>query len=509
MRNKKLILITTVIVAAVLLTCSFAGCQKKVTDSKILASLYNDLDYPIPDVKELSALNGSDSVNFYENAVTATREVDGITQYVLFNTERNSIVKTSESPFLHVMSDVFSTTTADVTTFYNSDGTVLSTVNTDEYVFRNNKIYLPNGVTIVSTKSGAKAISPSLDVNYYDYESKSNLNGTVRVAYPDDNDTFFVFYPNGSFMYRNKISSLVDAKNFIRFELIDGRCVIQTYITLTELEAEDGFTFIDEDNNYILMQTYIYNYETKALTPIDFDYVILETSVLSKDSEYVALTTVGISEHKRIKDEEDYEIIFTDSILNIRAKLNDFVNNAKNFIPIDGEKFLISDDSVNYVFDSKGNLIDSYSNENIRLLPNGLLLHRVNGKPTAFYDLAGKLKLSVNKDMTIVDEYALSNGIVYYTEDDGYSVLFKSYNDNTGTTTVYDGTYRNLGNTVFGVENIDGDMKIYSKYDGQLILTCKNARTTAVGDYTYITATDADGNKTYFAYSLVYKYAIE
>ncbi|MCX4363771.1 MAG: hypothetical protein OSJ74_10400, partial [Clostridia bacterium] len=101
-------------------------------------------------------------------------------------------------------------------------------------------------------------ISPSLDVNYYDYENKSNMNGNVRVSYPDDNDTFFVFYPNGSFMYRNKISSLVDTQDFIRLELIDGRCVIQTYINLTELEAEDGFTFIDEDNNYILMQTYIY-----------------------------------------------------------------------------------------------------------------------------------------------------------------------------------------------------------------------------------------------------------
>ncbi len=503
---KKLLII--LLVAAVLV-CSFAGCQKKATDSEILASLYDDLDYPISDVKELSALNGSGSVNFYENAATATRKVDGITQYVLFNTERNSIVKTSESPFLHVMSDVFSTTTADVTIFYNSDGTVLSTVNNDEYVIRNNKIYLPAGVTIVSTRSGAKVISPSLDVNYYDYENKSNMNGNVRVSYPDDNDTFFVFYPNGSFMYRNKISSLVDTQDFIRLELIDGRCVIQTYINLTELEAEGGFTFIDEDNNYILMQTYIYNYETRALTPIDFDYVILETSVLSNDSKYVALTTVGISEHKRIKSEEDYELIITDSILNIKAKLNDFVNNAKNFLPIDGEKFIISDDSVNYVFDSKGNLIDSYSNENIRLLPNGLLLHRVNGKPTAFYDLTGKLKFSVNKDMTLVDENALSNGIVYYTENDGYSVLFKSYDENTGKTTIYDGTYRNLGNTVFAVENNDGDMKVYSKYDGKLILTCKNARTTTVGDYTYITATDADGNKTYFAYSLVYKYAIE
>ena len=111
--------------------------------------------------------------------------------------------------------------------------------------------------------------------------------------------------------------------------------------------------------------------------------------------------------------------------------------------------------------------------------------------------------------MTLVDENALSNGIVYYTENDGYSVLFKSYDENTGKTTIYDGTYRNLGNTVFAVENNDGDMKVYSKYDGKLILTCKNARTTTVGDYTYITATDADGNKTYFAYSLVYKYAIE
>ncbi|MDE6758687.1 MAG: hypothetical protein K2J89_05365 [Clostridia bacterium] len=518
MRNKKLIFVATLILTISVLLCAFAGCQKEVTPAEVLMSFYQGEAKPTVHSAELTNLKDYTIQTIYGEVVHARKRNDGETvtyTHVLFNIAENKVIATSDNSFGRAFDGVFATTkyVEDETlySFYDKNGVIRENVKQGDYTAYGKVLKFNDGTVYVSTESGVISFEQNLDnlTNLANYEMLSNVQ-----VYETDSmiivntfeDSYLVYDKDRNFKYSAKLSTLVNAMedDEVSYSYLGkNKVAIQVLRELTEVEAQSGFTFVN-DGSYYALTTYIYDLESRALTNVDFNKFIYGSVMTSKDGAYALLSISDITSRHIANDRT---LIVTDNDLNEKVKLNDFVDNAQYFAVIDETTFAILDNFMINIFNSNGDLVKSYPATALQTRSGLMNVGRY------FYDIKGNEVYKMEKDALSWMDIE-SDGLIYFVKegDDELSELCV-YDSNSKATARYDFTkYDTITPTgssedlFFTISDEEDNITIYKFYDGKALSDKKFVRATArtSNGYTVVSATDADGNVTYFSYWIEY-----
>ena len=319
----------------------------------------------------------------------------------------------------------------------------------------------------------------------------------ISVALSDDRDNFYVFDGNGKFMYSSRFSYLVESSqmDFNVIYLGNGKASIQLLRELTEVEARrlDSYDFIDESGVHIALTTYVYDFMSKELVEVDFNKAIEGVIDISKDEKYSLLATCDITENNRLSNGK---LTVVDNSLNVVLELNDFVDDARGFAVIDESAYAIADSMTVNVFNAKGEKVKSYV-DSAEYTRTGLL--KLGKK---FYNLKGEKVFELEDNMIWSDDRS-TDGLIYFSREiDGVGEV-GVFDSKTGNLTYYDGDCVNMYSAeVFSVADGDGKITVYGMYDGKPISNKKfeSENHTKYGKYTFVMATDGEGNTSYFAH---------
>ena len=508
MRNKKLIFVAVLVVITTVLVCAFAGCKHKDTPAEILLSFYDDAKPSVNKVELTNLKDYSISQTYGEVVVARKAKTEGTGYtYMLFNIKDNKVIANSENNFGRTIDGVYATYN-DVEderffTFYDKDGKLKDSAKQGEFQSSGgNTIVFSDDTVIVSTIKGVKVLELSLenanDFAYYctgGYDLVESGDFTIAIK---DNVEFAVFDKDYKYIYSSDFAKLVsaDSDEYAVVNLGKGKFVIQVNRVLSEVEAQSGFTYVNEDV-YYSMSTYIYDISSKKLSAIDFNKfnkIIVGQGNTNKDESYVTFAVYDI----RAKRLQNPRYIVCDNSLEVKVELDEFVDNAVMFTPIDASTFAIVDD-INYtihVFNEKGEEITSYMPKGLDATYSGLF--KLGNK---FYDEKGNQVFKLSNDMEYND--MASDGLIYYVQEKDGVQKVCVFDSKSNTTTTYD--YENfdiISENIFSVSDSDGNITLYSVYDGKAISDKKftDVRTKESGDYTIIIATDSDENLIYFSY---------
>lgn len=513
MRNKKLIFVATLIITISVLLCAFVGCNREPKPAQILASFYKDEAETTVKTVELTNLEGYTITQYYSEVVVARKFENEKYSYALVNVEKNEVIATSENNFGRAISGVYSTykdvEEERIYSFYSKDGVVKESVKQGEYSAEGSRITFNDGTVAVSTKSDIVVFEQTLEnsMSMVNFVSSADVyENDDMIIITDDNDCycFLVYDKDGNFKYSVILATLLNASSEDEIKMVNlakGKVAIQVKRELTEVEAESGFDYI-MDGNYYALSTYVYDLKSKELKAIDFNKIIstYREAKMSKDDNYALLYTQDISNKHLV---EAYDIIVTDTELNEKVKINDFVNGAAVFTAIDESTFAITDGVMMYIFNEKGDLVKSYA----------MALEAQSGFINVgryFYDLKGNQIFKLDMDAPTWMNIE-SDGLIYYVkEKDGELSDICIYDSKTKETASYkmenyDEIDVNSRSLCFTISDADGNKTIYGYYDGKAISDKKFATVSARysgNGYYIITATDANGKTTYFSYKI-------
>ena len=512
MRNKKLIFVATLILTISVLLCAFVGCSKEVTPAEILTSFYKDEAKSTAKTVELTNLEGYTISQYDSELVIARKYENDEYTYALVNVAENKVIATSENNFSWAINGVYYTY-KDVEeermySFYSKDGVVKQLVKQGEYSASGSQITFNDGTVAISTKSGVVVFEKTLEnsMNMVNYINADVYENDDMIIINNYSDNFLVYDKDGNFKYSVKLSTIINSSEddeVIVANLGKGKVAIQVMRELTEVEAESSFDFI-MDGKYYDLFTYIYDLNTKELKEKDFNKVLYgdyTSATMSKDDNYAMLYVYDIST-KHVAT--DISMIVTDVELNEKVNLNDFVKGATYFVAIDESTFAIVDHMMVYLFNEKGEMIKSYSE-----MTTGTKSGLINAG-RYFYDLKGNQVFKLDMDAPTWMNIE-SDGLIYYVkEKDGELSEICVFDSKTNTTASYnienyDQVDVNNKAICFTISDEDGNKTIYSCYDGKAISSKKFASVSARNSgngYYIITAIDADGNTTYFSYTV-------
>ena len=509
MRNKRIIFIAILIITVSVLLFAFAGCNLGSKPAGILLSFYNDSENLQVKVLTYELNNLKDYViqQTYGKLIVATKEND----YMLYNISNDQKLAISNKPFTMEMDGVFSTYKEvdgeRIYYFYDEFGVIKEDVRQDDCIKFGSQIVFSDGTVVMSTKLGVKTLEMTLE-NVMDMANYSNAriyeNGDFIIL-NNSSDNFLIYDNDDNFKYSMKLSAVVNASiddEVNMTNLGQGKVAIQVIRELTDVEAQSGFDFVVEGKYYDLF-TYIYDLASRGLKEVVFNNIIYgeyTNATMSKNDKYALLYVYDIST-KHISS--DVNIIVTDIGLKEKVKLNDFVNGATSFAIIDKSTFAISDNTIVYVFNQKGELINNYSKD---VLVNSSGFIKV-GK--TYYDLKGDKFITLDDESALVD--ARSNGLLYYIEEVEGVRFFSIWDSKELSLTTYNlGAYE-LGKIAvegemlfFTIRHSDSAFIIYSSYNGKAISDKKYVSASAVrsgnSDYYIITAVDTEGKTVYYSY---------
>ncbi|MBD5086336.1 MAG: hypothetical protein HDT32_03130 [Clostridiales bacterium] len=508
MRNKKLIFAITFILTVSTFLCMFVGCNIGTKPAEILTSFYNSETKPKVQTVELTNLEGFDIQRIYGDVVTAKKRGESV--YMLCNIAQNKMIIKTNNEFTEVIDGVFSTYKEvdgeKIYYFCDKLGVIKEDVKQEDYIKLGSQIVFSDGTVVMSTKLGVKTLEMTLE-NVMDMANYSNAvicENDDFIILNNSSDNFLIYDNDGNFKYSMKLSAVVNASiddEVHMTNLGQGKVAIQVIRELTEVEAKSGFDFIVEGKYYDLF-TYIYDLESRELKEVVFNNVIngqYTNAIMSKDDKHALLYVYDIST-KHFSS--DVNIIVTDIGLKEKVNLNDFVNGATSFSIIDESTFAISDSTMTYVFNQKGELINNYSND-VSVNNSGLINVGKN-----YYDLKGNKLITLEDEWTLID--ATSDGLFYYISEDNSATFFRVWDTKGLQLTSY-----NLDAYKFGKIEVEGEMLcftisgkddafiIYSSYDGKAISNKKYVSASAVrsgnSDYYIITAVDTAGNIVYYS----------
>lgn len=501
MRNKKIIL-TLVALAMIVSVCvfAFAGCQDKTTKYATLTEalspyLENNKPVTVKNV-ELTGLKGYTIQSKDGEMVVAYKDEETERKYMLFNAAKNESIATSTTYIRKVNSlsgaYYIEDTEKKTTKFFGKDG-LLTEVDSDSCTASSGRF--SDGRYLAEVDDKVVIATPSIEIDRFMF-SKLTECGDLFVGIKGS--IIYVFDSNKDFKYYFDVLPIVGYSEDYTATLLSKGCVaIQINVELTEAEAiKSGYSFID-GGKYYALSTYVYDLSAKTTAKVDFDGIIVGGSDTFKAVNSTALPVQRINADKRLQD-ANIEIL--DNKLNKIVDLDAYLPGAQYFVAISATEFLLTDGvTLNYFKDNA--LVKSYKVASINPFSNLLVAGN------EYYNLTGTKVFTLGKDMTPVNLGA-TDGIVYYAKVTDEKTTFHAYNAKTNTTTNFDGYADKINDNqnVFQVyKDIDGVETVtaaYSTYTGQAIFTGKAyVSVTALtygGEYTYISARDAQGEVSYY-----------
>lgn len=519
MKKKKLLIFTCLLIVLTLTLFSFAGCQK-FSLSKLKNNDYTEKD-DIFKVKTLNALSGYNFVSMQNGFIVADKKngENQTTETVLYNAESEKILLsltediTAYSFSYYDGTALVRNTLTEHVDLYDKDGVVFSADNTTLNSSSTNGffryLYFSNGKTVmISTENGDVRVSdtkiggaPSniIKVGDYYFESIGGESGFVLAIY-DKNMNFKRYFDIESQI------KLTEADKDATTAVLKNNKVLFTLATLLPDDSK-SYDFMNGGKKYN-NRSYIIDFNKLSVSEVDPEYFI--SGMASETLNYNVLYFQDLS-NKTMST--TFSLGVFDDDLKLLFDFSDYLTDIDSVEPLDNGNILLKNKDMAVVINKDGDVVSSYSLDN--LTEYGSLLLQNNGNVKVLYDKYGKEVLSLDNTCELVTSLESSKYIYYLqsTEisgEDGSKAtekIYMAYDINTRTAKELgkDITlYPSLNAYEISIPVDDAVLKsLYSAEDGKAIyenLTNAVTRTYSDSSNRLMTVTTGDATTFYYFY---------
>lgn len=542
MKNKKLIILMSIILVISILSIAMVGCKQSFSLSK---AFDNDLRQKpfASEVKQLSAISGWQ----YD---------DGCSSFLWLNKYDETGLPSSKMLYSLASDKVLVTVTADVSALdvdfymdtlaivkdtannrmdiYDADGLVLSA---DSTVFSTNntgstsQLFIGNGKTITidledySVKvSDTTLVEPQPELEKFgDYYIETSSSFVLKVY--DKNKKYMHTVSFSEFMTSVYMPLSTAVNN-------DGLIVLQFLKVLSD-DAKD-YDIIDGGNKY-KMVTVAKSLKTGKDANVKLESGIIYSIIPQDGYNYLVGSKYRLSATgERILVQagffdDDFNCIFDTTSYGLSERL------AENLpAPLPNGDFIIAADDLSVIIDANGQLKNIFDTSNLSVVgidASGIPVYQLKGAnlvngANQLYDVSGNLICTLSDTATVMP-INIPSSFIYYSDDEittdenGLQTTTKSYyayDMNTSTAKkigkVADVSFTD-GNTVYVISERGEDNSIvsksaYSTIDGKQIYSDIDVSTT-VNSYMLDSMSsmailfefkDADGNYSYSIYTV-------
>lgn len=523
MKNKKLIIVSILIVMTIILVC-FAGCQKSFSLSDMFDQESAENQPKVQQSKMLTALNGYEINSSGESFVLASKYDDkkAIVETILYNIESDKILLTLKENFDQYTFEfadkhaIVKNTQSNITEIFDMNGSVFSATNasfTNTYnlyfrflEFSNGKLVLINRLTYESVVKDNK---PSAISNYL-----AKMGDYYVDIVGEDNMCYYVYDQNLDLVNTLDIQSKLNISentSIVGQTLIgNSTIIIQTTTALPE----------DVSSYDIMIEKSKYSFKTFKIDLKSGNVLEIDTNIIFQSSNDY-FYNYNIFAYSKIENKTLTELslgIF-DNELNLLCDLNKYLMvdfDTLKLRLLDNSDVFLSNGDMAVIVNKKGEIRSTFNVSDTTYL--GSILIKASGKDTLIYDYYGNLIINLDENTELVAS-AYNSNILYLkktytqTQEDGSEKTTTEYiaYDMTKKTSTVLGTDSEVSfNTYAGIYTIqkadaDGKMQMsaYLVSNGNKVfenMPYSSSRFLSNdGNHLHI-LTDADGKTTYYYY---------